>query len=460
MSNGLKNIPVTKAICEIKPTDVFDVTKEKSEISVTTERCSTTLGNVGDEKYRLEMISLDEKKIKIICDENFSSFVQENKIADVEIVVAENLINEEKIIEAVEDSALLFIVTDEISAEKISNVAANKKVDLTLVIVREKFQLHAKKYLFENAHSATVIPYSENQNEISHKIIKAIADSLNQNKIEFAEIKKFFGRQQYYGNSEYFGYQIGENEDFLRWSEDRLEFEDISLYTCRGNLYSVINIKVMSKGKSHCTGEMNEPIAYDDIDDLKTDEDIKNALKFVYPPNFSFLIIEPDRKNLQKYRQIVRVSRTANIYPRPYIISVPLDDSIKMNKVDINLTVSDRERFYDDFVKKFDRRLKFYDDEIPTLLNFKNAEANFFLFDVGGENNKLKNFLNNLNKSEKFIWVHCEFLSNDKKHNYEIEDKVRDFIRQNIKDKNYITISSGSYNNAEEKIYLSFYVKK
>lgn len=134
----------------------------------------------------MELRELKAEKIKVICDKNFSKFAPENKFIEIE-----NLINYKKIIEVVEDTELLFIVTDEIQAERISK-AVSKKIDLILLILREKDQLHVKRYLFEKADATTVIPYSKSQNAICLKIIQAISNALRQNKIEFDEVKKFF----------------------------------------------------------------------------------------------------------------------------------------------------------------------------------------------------------------------------------------------------------------------------
>lgn len=83
-------------------------------------------------------------KIKIICDRNFFEFVSCNKINDVEVMTIESLTNYKKIYAAIADTNLLFIVTDEREAERISRVAEGRKVDVVLVILREKFELHVK----------------------------------------------------------------------------------------------------------------------------------------------------------------------------------------------------------------------------------------------------------------------------------------------------------------------------
>lgn len=83
-------------------------------------------------------------------------------------------------------------MTNEFIADEISEIADANKVDLILVILREKFERNARIYIFPQAHSTTAIPYSENQDEICHKIIKTIADSLNLGEVEFETVKNFF----------------------------------------------------------------------------------------------------------------------------------------------------------------------------------------------------------------------------------------------------------------------------
>jgi len=394
----------------------------------------------------MELKKLEAEKIKIICDKNFSEFAQENKFIEVE-----NLINYKKIIEAVKDTELIFIVTDEIQAERISK-AVSKKVDLILVILREKNQLHVKRYLFEKADSTTVIPYSRNQNTICLKIIQAISVALIKNKIEFDEVKKFFK------NSRYFSYLIDGMRDNLKCCGKNLELENVLLITCFNDLEQHINVKIISEGKKHLSGKIQEMIAYEDINDLKSDKDIKNALKYFL--SFSFLIIEPDRKNLKKYRQIVKIAKTAK-YPQHYIISVPLNDSIKMNNVDINLSVSDREKFYNDFVCKFDRRLKIDEDAIHNLLKFRNVKADFFDFEIDGENNKLKNFLENLNGENRLIVVNFEFSrEDDRETKNKIGDKVMEFLYAKIEDK-FLLLGIHNFSSCNEKdnVYISIYEK-
>ena len=139
--------------------------------------------------------------IKVITDRKFMSFFEVNQIAGVDVCNATKLSDDEEIVREVAGVNLLFIVTNEIIADEISRIADSCKVDLILVIVREKFERHARRYIFEQAHSTTAIPYSGNQNEICYKIIKAIADSLNNGKIEFEAVLNLF-----YG-SEYFEYK-------------------------------------------------------------------------------------------------------------------------------------------------------------------------------------------------------------------------------------------------------------
>ena len=156
--------------------------------------------------------------IKVITDRKFVSFLEKNQIAGVDLCDATKLSDDEEIVREVAGVNLLFIVTNEIIADEVSRIADKHKVDLILVILREKFERHARRYTFDKAHTTTVIPYSTNQNEICHKIIKAIVDSVNYGEVEFKTVVDFF-----YG-SEYFEHLFGDvynsrincvGEDFL-----------------------------------------------------------------------------------------------------------------------------------------------------------------------------------------------------------------------------------------------------
>ena len=156
--------------------------------------------------------------IKVITDRKFVSFLEKNQIAGVDLCDATKLSDDEEIVREVAGVNLLFIVTNEIIADEVSRIADKHKVDLILVILREKFERHARRYTFNKAHSTTAIPYSTNQDEICYKIIKAIADSVNYGEVEFKTVVDFF-----YG-SEYFEHLFGDvynsrincvGEDFL-----------------------------------------------------------------------------------------------------------------------------------------------------------------------------------------------------------------------------------------------------
>ena len=108
--------------------------------------------------------------IKIMTDRKFMSFLEANQIAGVDVCDATKLGDDKEIVHEVAEVNLLFILTNEIIADEVSRIADKHKVDLILVILREKFERHARRYTFNKAHSTTAIPYSTNQNEICHKI--------------------------------------------------------------------------------------------------------------------------------------------------------------------------------------------------------------------------------------------------------------------------------------------------
>lgn len=275
--------------------------------------------------------------IKVITDRKFMFFLEVNQIAGVDVCNATKLSDDEEIVREVRGVNLLFIVTNEIIADEVSRIADKHKVDLILVILREKFERHARRYIFKQAHSTTAIPYSDNQNEICYKIIKAIADSVNGGEIEFETILNFF-----YG-SEYFEYKIGEvNNSRVKWISNDLQLGDVTFKNFGGCLYEVLNLKVVSTGKKHLIGKIDECVAYDDIEDLKTDADMELALKGIV--DFLFLIVKPDKQNLLKYRRLIKVARKYN----PYIITISVlrDNSIGRIGADINVRTNDLQSFY------------------------------------------------------------------------------------------------------------------
>lgn len=130
-------------------------------------------------------------KIKIIADQEFLKYFSSNKILKILTEDVTKLKNHKEIVKAISGVNLLFIVTDEVGAWKVSRVANLQKVDLILVILREKFELHARSYVFPYAHSMTAIPYSENQNEICIKIIEKITMEASRGEFEFLAFSDF-----------------------------------------------------------------------------------------------------------------------------------------------------------------------------------------------------------------------------------------------------------------------------
>ena len=397
--------------------------------------------------------------IKVMTDRKFLSFLEKNLIENVSVCDATKLGSDKEIVCEVEGVNLLFIVTNEIIADEVSRIADSCKVDLILVIVREKFERHARRYIFEQAHSTTAIPYSGNQNEICYKIIKAIADSLNNGKIEFEVVLNLF-----YG-SEYFEYKIGEvNNSRVKWVSNDLQLEDVVFKNFGDCLYEVLNLKVVSTGKKHLTGKIDECVAYDDIEDLKTDADMELALKGII--DFLFLIVEPDKQNLWKYRRLIRVAQKyREIYPYIITVSVSRDDSIGEMGADINVRTNDLQSFYEDFIYRLDRRLKFDDDEINTLIEYRKVRMEYFKFEPDGDNARLKEFVHNLRAKEMFMYIWFDYYDfrRDSSERWEEWDKILKLIDEVISPEERLRLHCGIGEccfGLEDKVLIAFYVKE
>lgn len=394
--------------------------------------------------------------IKIMMDKKFASFLDKNPIADIELCDITKLIDDKKIFNEVEGINLLFIVTNEFIADKISGIADKCQVDLILVILQEKFERHARSYVFPQAHSTTAIPYSESQDEICHRIVKAIVDSVNLGEVEFKTVKNFFS------GSDYFEYKFGEiNNSRIKWIGEDLQLKDICFRTFNLHLYEVLNLKVISSGKEHFTGKIDKCIAYDDINDLKTDSDMEIAVKGIV--DFLFLIVEPDRQNLMKYKRLIQIAKKYNTYPFIITISILRDNSIASIGSDINVITNDIQAFYEDFIYRFDRRLKFDDDEINTLIEYRKVRIEYFKFEPKGDNTKLKNFADNLKAQEFFmyIWLDYSNYDSDYQRRSEEQQKILTQLDELISyKKNYNYGYGENYCGAEDKILVAFYIKE
>lgn len=395
--------------------------------------------------------------IKVITDRKFVSFLKANQISGVDVCDVTKLSDEEEIVREVAEVNLLFIVTNEIIADEVSRIADKHKVDLILVILREKFERHARRYTFDKAHTTTVIPYGTNQNEICHKIIKAIVDSVNYGEVEFKTVVDFF-----YG-SEYFEHQFGDiYNSRINWVGEDLQLRDVLFSTFRFHLYEVLNLKVVSTGKKHFTGKINKCIAYDDIKDLKTDSDMKRAIKGGI--DFLFLIVEPDRQNLWKYKKLVRIARKyGDRYPHVITISVSQDDSIGTIGADVNIRTNDLQSFYEDFIYRFDRRLKFDFDDINMLRKYRKVRIEYFKFESDGDNMRLKEFVQSFKARKFFVHIWFDYLHYDFDHEkYDKEEgKILKQIDEMIANTNFRDWRIGNTIFClEDKVLVAFYIKE
>lgn len=227
------------------------------------------------------------------------------------------------------------------------------------------------------------------------------------------------------------------------------------------HLYEVLNLKVVSNDKAHLTGKINKCIAYDDINDLRTDSDMEIAVKGIV--DFLFLIVEPDLQNLRKYKRLIQIAKKYNTYPFIITISILKDDSIDSIGTDINVITNDIQSFYEDFIYRFDRRLKFDDDEINTLIEYKKVRIEYFKFEPNGDNIRLKNFADNL-KAEKFfmyIWFDYSNYDSDDERDFYEQDKILKQLDKLISYKKLDDYGYGTHSRCpEDKILMAFYIKE
>ena len=227
------------------------------------------------------------------------------------------------------------------------------------------------------------------------------------------------------------------------------------------HLYEVLNLKIVSSGKKHFTSKIDKCIAYDDINDLKTDSDMEAAVKGII--TFLFLIVEPDRQNLKKYKRLIQIAKKYNTYPFIITISILRDDSIGSIGADINVRTNDIQAFYEDFIYRFDRRLKFDDDEINTLIEYRKVRIEYFKFEPDGDNTKLKAFISNFNARKFFVYVWFDYLNYDLDYEKRSEEQSKVFKQLdelNFSKNRYHYGYGESSRGLEDKILVAFYIKE
>ena len=392
---------------------------------------------------------------KIIADQEFWEYFKAKNL-NVQIEDVAKLKNHKEIVKAISGINLLFIVTDEAGAWKISRVADLQKLDLILVIIREKFERHARSYIFPKAHSMTAIPYSENQNEICCEIIEKITAEASLGE------KEFFAIQQFFDGSYYFEYSFGKvNLNREKFFDEDLKIGNMTFSTFRWLLYQRLNVKVISTGKKHLTGKMDELIAYDDINDLKTDSDIKLVMQCGL--EFLFLILEPDSQNWKKYKKVVEIARKYRwAYPSIITISMPQEEGLESLNADINITTNNKQAFYENLIHRFDRRRKFGDDEIGTMLDFRNVRAEYFEFFPDDDNEELKNFLRNIKAKAMFMDMECGDRESDTENLTE-RRKILNLIEElapNVEQNILWYGFGGGVLKKENKNLVAFYLKE
>lgn len=141
---------------------------------------------------------------------------------------------------------------------------------------------------------------------------------------------------------------------------------------------------------------------------------------------------------------------------------MPQEEGLKSINADINITTNNRRAFYENLIHRFDRRRKFADDEIGTMLDFRNVRAEYFEFSPDDDNEELKNFLRNIKAKAMFMDMDCgdresdtESLTERRKILNLIEELAPD-AEQNILWYGF----GGGVLKKEDKNLVSFYLKE
>ena len=137
------------------------------------------------------------------------------------------------------------------------------------------------------------------------------------------------------------------------------------------------------------------------------------------------------------------------------------DDSVGSIGADINIKTNDIQAFYEDFIYRFDRRLKFDDDEINTLIEYRNVCIEYFKFELKGDNTRLKNFAENINAQEFFMYIWFDYKNYDSKRRSEEQQKIFKQLDELISYKQCYNYGYGENSRgSKDKILVAFYIKE
>ena len=134
----------------------------------------------ADDEDRIKMINdraeESSARVKLIADRDVIEFLNpDGLLGKISVAPLDQLVDQEQKIAALEHVELLFIVADEDDMKPIAAIVDKARMDrfyekplepqyqnvdvkLLIVLLREKFELHVKHYLFRDADTVTVIP--------------------------------------------------------------------------------------------------------------------------------------------------------------------------------------------------------------------------------------------------------------------------------------------------------------
>lgn len=334
------------------------------------------------------------KRIKPSADRDVIEFLDvEGLIGKISVEPVEQLKNYNRKVAALEHVDVLFLITEEIAAQKIADIVARLRIDrinqkpinpkhrnidadmMIVSILREKFERHVKTYIVSGADTTTVIPYRCDQDAVIHSLLKTMIDEFNRDDrlLEFLQ------------GSQNFAYRIGDRADnkALQYYGDHLELDGMTLYKPHPiSLETEFGVKVIGVGKKHYVGKMRECIAYEDIDELETPSDIKRAIDFI---DFPCLIVEFDDAHFKKAEAIARVRDGT-----PFVVFVPTESFVESELADVTIKVKPeaREKLVRDINRFEIGREDFFDPIGFATSNSFTSRSNAITIGIGSRRKK------------------------------------------------------------------------
>ena len=305
----------------------------------------------ADDEDRIKMINdraeESSARVKLIADRDVIEFLNpDGLLGKISVAPLDQLVDQEQKIAALEHVELLFIVADEDDMKPIAAIVDKARMDrfyekplepqyqnvdvkLLIVLLREKFELHVKHYLFRDADTVTVIPYHHNQDAVIHALLRSITDAFNRDRERLIEFLK---------SSQYFVYDIdGQSNSALQYAGDRLELDGVTLETPHPiDLETKFSVKVLGVGKKHYVGKMPEYIAYEDLDDINTPSEIKRVVDDI---DAQCLIIEFDDAHFAPAEEIAKVR-----YSRPFVVFIPTETFVESEWANVTIKVRAEDR--------------------------------------------------------------------------------------------------------------------